>query len=128
MQNPDGAWIYVIVDVTAAIINAGDPIPLPDPAEAPWFPGTWEFLNVNVSRTAGAAAATYNPKLKERTDPASKYVFADLGNGIAIANPVIKPQLNAVFKCEKTQAPAFYPQPNVGGDTFNIRALVRKRL
>lgn len=126
--NPDSGWIYAYVDVTAAIINAGDPIQIPVPSSVSSWEGTWEFLTTNAKRTAGAAAATWNPKINEANSSDSSFIVVDMGNGLAIANAANKAGLQNVVTVPKGGVgPNFYPTPNLGGDTFRLRALVRKR-
>lgn len=123
IANPDAGWTYVTTETTVTGGATRTEIALASSAAE--AAGVWELLNVTIKRTAGAAAATYTPSVADRDS-------ADLLDALWIANAALSAAVVSNAAPGRIwrlmSLPYFLPGANVGGDTWVMRALWRRRL
>lgn len=83
-----------------------------------------QLLRWAIERTAGAAAVTFSPGVFDDGAAALPIRKVDsMGTAIAVATQVRTPPAPVIFTAPLGVV-AFLPGPNVGGDTFRIRAVL----
>lgn len=83
-----------------------------------------QLLRWAIERTAGAAAATFSPAVFDDGAAALPIRQVDsIGTGIAVARQIRTPPAQVIFTAPLGVV-AFLPAPNVGGDTFRVRAVL----
>ena len=83
-----------------------------------------QLLRWAIERTAGAAAVTFSPGVFDDGAAALPIRQVDsMGVGIAVARQIRTPPAPVIFTAPLGVV-AFLPAPNVGGDTFRIRAVL----
>lgn len=92
-------------------------------------PGTWEIVRSYTRRTLGVAAATYSTEIREGSAGAvdNSAFRHTIGLGAAADQLLFGAGAAAIIQTDPTGNISWLAQPNVGGDTFQWRALLRRR-